>query len=255
VGREYPLSTEEVLHERRVASYLADEIAASGGWIGFERYMEIVLYAPGLGYYSAGARKLGPGGDFTTAPEISSLFGACLAQQCADVLRDLGDGTIMEIGAGSGGLAADILSRLEALARLPKRYLMLDVSADLRDRQHRTLRERVPHLLALVQWLTMPPIESFDGVILANEVLDALPVSRIRWNTTHCDELGVVIQHDRFHWAPRPASEATAAACAAFAAAGGGWEDGYVTEYCPRLKAWSAELIRALNSGVALGFD
>jgi SAM-dependent MidA family methyltransferase len=255
VGREYPLSTAEVLHARRVASYLADEIAASGGWIGFERYMEIVLYAPGLGYYSAGARKLGPGGDFTTAPEISSLFGACVAQQCADVLRDLGDGTIMEIGAGSGGLAADILSRLEALARLPKRYLILDVSADLRDRQHRTLRERVPHLLALVQWLTMPPIESFDGVILANEVLDALPVSRIRWNATHCEELGVVIQHDRFHWAPRPASEATAAACAALAAAGGGWEDGYVTEYCPRLKAWSAELIRALNSGVALWFD
>src|SRR5271169_716388 len=130
VGCEYPLSTEEVLHERRVASYLADEIAASGGWIGFERYMEIVLYAPGLGYYSAGARKLGPGGDFTTAPEISSLFGACLAQQCADVLRDLGDGSIMEIGAGSGVLAADILSRLEALGRLPARYQILDVSAD-----------------------------------------------------------------------------------------------------------------------------
>ena len=255
VGREYPLSTEEVLHARRVASYLADEIAASGGWIGFERYMEIVLYAPGLGYYSAGARKLGPGGDFTTASEISSLFGACVAQQCADVLRDMGDGTVMEIGAGSGGLAADILSRLEALARLPKRYLILDVSADLRDRQHRTLRERVPHLLALVQWLTMPPIESFDGVILANEVLDALPVSRIRWNGMHCEELGVVIQHDRLGWAPRPASEATAAACTALAAAGGGWEDGYVTEYCPRLKAWSAELIRALDSGVALWFD
>ena len=131
VGREIRLSTDEVQHTRRVAAYLADEIAASGGWIGFERYMEIVLYAPGLGYYSAGARKLGPGGDFTTAPEISSLFGACVAQQCADVLRDLGGGSIMEIGAGSGGLAADILSRLDALGRLPKRYLMLDVSTRL----------------------------------------------------------------------------------------------------------------------------
>jgi len=255
VGREYPLSTEEVLHTRRVASYLADEIAASGGWIGFERYMEIALYAPGLGYYSAGARKLGPGGDFTTAPEISSLFGACVAQQCADVLRDLGGASIMEIDAGSGRLAADILSRLEALVRLPKRYLILDVSADLRDRQHRTLRERVPHLVPLVQWLTIPPTESFDGVILANEVLDALPVSRIRWNGTHFEELGVAIRHDRFAWAPRPASGATAAACAALAAAGGGWEGGYVTEYCPRLKAWSAEVIRGLGSGVALWFD
>jgi SAM-dependent MidA family methyltransferase len=255
VGLEYALSTEEVLHTRRVAAYLADEIAAAGGWIGFERYMEIVLYAPGLGYYSAGARKLGPGGDFTTAPEISSLFGACVAQQCADVLRDLGAGSILEIGAGSGRLAADILSRLEALGRLPERYLLLDVSADLRERQHRTLRERVPHLFALVQWLTIPPTKSFDGVILANEVLDALPVSRIRWHATHCEELGVAIQNDRFHWAPRPAGEATASACAALAAAGGGWEDGYVTEYCPRLKAWSAELTRALNSGVALWLD
>src|SRR5450759_114119 len=143
VGREYALSTEEVLHTRRVAAYLADEIAAAGGWIGFERYMEIVLYAPGLGYYSAGAGKLGPGGDFTNAQEISSLFGACVAQQCADVLRALGAGSILEIGAGSGRLAADILSRLEALGRLPERYLLLDVSADLRERQLRTLRERV----------------------------------------------------------------------------------------------------------------
>src|SRR6202142_122808 len=149
VGHEPELSTDEVLHTRRVAAYLADEIAAAGGWIGFERYMEIVLYAPGLGYYSAGARKLGPGGDFTTAPEISSLFGACVAQQCADVLRDLGAGSILEIGAGSGRLAADILARLEALGRLPESYLILDVSADLRERQQRTLRERVPHLFAL----------------------------------------------------------------------------------------------------------
>src|ERR1022692_3750581 len=156
--REYSLSSEEIVQTRRVAAYLADEIAASGGWIGFERYLEIVLYAPGLGYYSAGARKLGPGGDFTTAPEISSLFGHCVAQQCADVLRELGDGSILEIGAGSGRLAADILSRLDALGRLPKRYLILDVSADLRERQHGTLGERVPHLLPLVQWLTTPPI-------------------------------------------------------------------------------------------------
>lgn len=255
VGHEPELSTEEVLHTRRVTAYLADEIAAAGGWIGFERYMEIVLYAPGLGYYSAGARKLGPGGDFTTAPEISSLFGACVAQQCADVLRDLGAGSILEIGAGSGRLAADILLRLEALGRLPERYSILEVSADLRERQLRTLRERVPHLFGLVQWLTMPPAEGFDGVMLANEVLDALPVSRIRWHAAHCEELGVAFTNDRFHWAPRPAGEATAAACAALAAAGGGWEDGYVTEYCPRLKPWSAELTRALKSGVALWLD
>lgn len=255
MGPEYELSAEQALHGGRVAAYLADQIAAAGGWIGFERYMEIVLYAPGLGYYSAGARKLGPGGDFTTAPEISALFGACVAQQCADVLAGLGAGSILEIGAGSGRLAADILSRLEALGRLPDRYLILDVSADLAERQRRTLLERVPHLFARVQWLAAPPAARFEGVILANEVLDALPVSRIRWHAGHCEELGVAAAGGRFHWAPRRAGEATAAACAELAAAGGGWGDGYVTEYCPRLKSWSAEITRTLGAGVVLWLD
>ena len=134
------LSAEELQHTARVAERVAEEIAAAGGWISFERYMDIALYAPGLGYYSAGAHKLGRGGDFTTAPEISRLFGACVAQQCADILRDLGGGSILEIGAGSGRLAADMLSRLETLGRLPARYLILEVSADLRERQRRTLR-------------------------------------------------------------------------------------------------------------------
>ncbi len=254
--REYALSTEEVLHTRRVAAYLAEEIAASGGWIGFERYMDIVLYAPGLGYYSAGARKLGPGGDFTTAPEISSLFGACVAQQCADVLRDLGDATILEIGAGSGALAADILSRLEALGRLPQRYLMLDVSADLRERQGITLRERVrasasaravAHGAAHREFRWPHSRQRGAGRIAG--VAHPLACGALRGTggrpsgTTGSSGLRV-----------RRAS-ATAAACAALAAAGGGWEDGYVTEYCPRLKAWSAELTRTLNSGVALWFD
>src|ERR1700684_3818810 len=114
---------------------IAAEIRAAGGWISFERYMEAALYAPGLGYYSAGARKLGPGGDFTTAPEVSPLFGACLARQCAEVLERLKGGTILEIGAGTGALAADILMRLESLGRLPARYVILDVSADLQERQ------------------------------------------------------------------------------------------------------------------------
>ncbi len=217
--------------------------------------MDIALYAPGLGYYSAGAHKLGRGGDFTTAPEISRLFGACVARQCADILRDLGGGSILEIGAGSGRLAADVLSQLEALGRLPARYFVLEVSADLRERQRRTLTQRTPHLQERIEWLDAPPTAGFDGVILANEVLDALPVTRFRWYSTRCEELGVALEQGVFVWAPRPASAAMAAACRALAAAGGGWQEGYVSEYCPRLAAWAAHVTRALDNGVVLWID
>ena len=255
VRRDVALSASELMHSRQVHEHLAGEIAAAGGWISFERYMEIALYAPGLGYYSAGAHKLGHGGDFTTAPQISRLFGACMAQQCADVLRELGAGSILEIGAGSGRLAVDILTRLEALGRLPARYRILEVSADLRERQRRLVRGCVPQLQERVEWLEMPPAAAFDGVILANEVLDALPVARFRWHGTHCEELGVVLEQDRFVWAPRPAGAALTQVCQALAAAGGGWEDGYTSEYCPRLGAWATEVTRALGIGVAMWVD
>ncbi len=240
---------------RQVALRLKGEIVDAGGWISFERYMDIALYAPGLGYYSAGAHKLGLGGDFTTAPEISRLFGACLAQQCAEVLREMDQGSILEIGAGSGRLATDILSRLETLGLLPARYRILEVSADLRERQLRTIRERIPHLQERVEWLEAPPTASFEGVILANEVLDALPVSRFRWQGALCEELGVAVEEDRFVWVPRPANPALRQACRTLSAASGGWEDGYVSEYCRRLGAWTSEVTRALKTGVALWID
>ena len=167
------ISDDELRHSLRVRESIAREITAAGGWISFERYMDLALYQPGLGYYSAGARKLGGGGDFTTAPEISSLFGACVAKQCAEVLRAVREGSILEVGAGTGRLAVDILGRLEALAQLPARYLILEVSADLRERQRTLLHAALPHLRNRVVWLDAPP-EPFDGVILANEVLDAL---------------------------------------------------------------------------------
>src|SRR5258708_4390962 len=132
------ISDDELRHTLRVRESIAREIAAAGGWISFERYMDLALYAPGLGYYSAGAHKLGAGGDFTTAPEISSLFGACVAKQCAEVLHAVGGGSILEVGAGTGRMALDILGRLESLEQLPARYLILELSADLKERQ-RTL--------------------------------------------------------------------------------------------------------------------
>jgi len=255
VRAEIALSEEERAHAARMRERLGDEIRSAGGWISFERYMETALYAPGLGYYSAGARKLGRGGDFTTAPEMSRLFGACLARQCAQVITALGEASILEIGAGSGALAADVLERLEALGALPSRYRILEVSGDLRDRQRRTLEERMPHLQARIEWLDAPPDESFDGVILANEVLDALPVVRFRWHPTHCEELGVALEPEGLVWEPRPASAALTEVCARLRVAAGGWDEGYVSEYCQRLPLWTRAVTRALSRGAVFWVD
>ena len=249
------LNDAQAQHGARMHEFLAAQIAAAGGWLCFERFMDLALYAPGLGYYSAGAQKLGAGGDFTTAPETSRLFGACVARQCAEVLSALGGGSLLEIGAGSGRLAADILLRLEALGKLPDRYWILDISADLRERQRRHFAQCLPHLQERIQWLDQPPQESFDGVVLANEVLDALPVTRFRWHRDHVEELGVVINGSRFVWGARAASLRMAETCRRLSEAGGAWDEGYESEYCPRLGAWTHGVTRSLRAGAALWFD
>jgi SAM-dependent MidA family methyltransferase len=253
--RELKVSDAQAQHCAQMRDYLAAQIAAAEGWLSFERFMDLALYAPGLGYYSAGALKLGEGGDFTTAPEVSRLFGACVARQCAEVLSALGGGSILEIGAGSGRLAADVLSRLESLGQLPAQYWILEISADLRDRQRRHLARCLPHLEGRVRWLDHPPRDSFDGIVLANEVLDALPVTRFRWYSSRVEEFGVVIHEGRFAWAPRIADQMVAEACQRLAKAGGAWEEGYVSEYCPRLNAWTQSVTRSLRAGAALWFD
>jgi SAM-dependent MidA family methyltransferase len=258
------LSPDEAEHALRVRAALTREIEAEGGWISFEHYMDLCLYAPGLGYYSAGARKFGAAGDFTTAPEMSRLFGACVAGQCREVLdamssirwaREERGGSILEIGAGTGRLAVDVLSRLESFDSLPRSYLILEVSADLRERQRDLIGRLLPHLLPRVAWLDEIPATPFDGVIVVNEVLDALPVVRFRWHSTGCEELGVVLSGDRFAWSERPASAAVTRACRRLQAAAGGWDDGYVSEYCPRLEAWAQSMVSSLRTGAALWFD
>jgi SAM-dependent MidA family methyltransferase len=254
--REPALSAAEAEHSERVRAHIAAQIAAAGGWLGFERYMDLALYAPGLGYYCAGTHKFGPDGDFTTAPELSGLFGACVAGQCAPVLAELAGGSILEIGAGSGRLAGDILAGLERAGQLPDRYWILDVSADLRERQRRYLQQRLPHLTGRIEWLDAPPAADFDGVILANEVLDALPVTRFRWTSAQVQELGVAAEAGQFAWSPRTADAALAAACRALhAASGADWPEGYVSEYCPRLAAWTASVTRPLRAGAVFWFD
>ena len=246
-------------HSARLRDRLAGEINAAGGWLSFERFMDLALYAPGLGYYSGGAEKLGEGGDFTTAPEVSRLFGACVAVQCAEVLRKTGAGCVLEIGAGSGRLAADILARLDTLGQLPEKYLILEVSADLRQRQREHLEKRMPRLLDRVHWLDQPPDQSFDGVILANEVLDALPVARFRWRSSEVEELGVQISAAapmwEFTWGARPANAAMLEVCRGLSEVGGPWQDGYVSEYCARLGAWTRAVTEPLRRGAVLWFD
>src|SRR5467141_2489692 len=191
-------------HSNRVAEHIRGEITASGGWISFARYMELALYAPGLGYYSAGARKLGKAGDFVTAPEISPLYGQTLARQVKQVL-EAGFDEVLEVGAGSGALAATLLEELERSGRVPRNYLILELSADLRERSRDTLAARVPHLLERVAWLNrLPPV--FSGVVLGNEVLDAMPAHVVRVQGAKVEEGGVGVRNDRLDWSWRLAS-------------------------------------------------
>jgi SAM-dependent MidA family methyltransferase len=247
------LSEAQADHCLRVREHVVRAIEGAGGWISFEHYMDSVLYAPGLGYYSAGALKFGAGGDFTTAPELSALFGACVARQCAEVLTGIPNGGIFEVGAGTGRLAADVLLRLARSRQLPARYFILEVSADLRARQQRTLARLPAELFALVEWLAEPPT-AFAGVILANEVLDALPVRRFRWAPDRVEECGVCFEADRLGWASRPADRCTSEHCERLAA-NAGWEAGYVSEYCPRMPAWVAAVAGGLIAGTVLWFD
>jgi len=173
-----------------LAAEIDAEIAASGGWLSFARYMELALYAPGLGYYSAGSTKLGPGGDFVTAPELGPLFARCLARQLAQ-LHEAGIPDVIEVGAGSGALAAGLLKALDALGRLPGRYMILEVSADLKARQQARLSAEVPSLVERVSWLdTMP--RDLEAVLVANEVLDAIPAHVIRARGGGIEEMGVI---------------------------------------------------------------
>jgi len=172
-------SPEAAQHSNKLRDLIHHDIATQGGWIPFSRFMELALYAPGLGYYSAGARKFGAAGDFVTAPEISPLFGRTLARQIAEVMAQ-STPHIIELGAGSGKLAVDILAELEQSGCLPQSYAILEVSADLRERQQALLQARVPHLAARVHWLDALP-ENISGALIANEVLDALPVHLVHW--------------------------------------------------------------------------
>jgi SAM-dependent MidA family methyltransferase len=192
-----------------LVSRIREEISSTGGWIGFDRFMEMALYTPGLGYYSGGAPKFGADGDFVTAPELTPIFAQTLAAQARQILAASAP-HVIEAGAGSGRLAADLLLELERCGSLPESYRILDLSGELRERQQATLAERAPRLLPRVDWLDRLP-ERFSGLVLANELLDAMPVHRVRWGGEEqpgaIHEIGVAWQDGAFAWDERPAQD------------------------------------------------
>jgi SAM-dependent MidA family methyltransferase len=239
-------------HSERVAARLRAAIEAGAGFVPFSRYMELALYAPGLGYYAAGATKLGSAGDFVTAPEMTPLFAAALATQVAAILAASERREIVELGGGTGRLAADLLSALAARGASPSRYAMLEVSPDLARRQHATLAQIAPAHLERVEWITSLP-ETIDGALIANEVLDAVPVNLVARRGGRWQERGVTWDDARraFAWAERAADARLAALAAARYPPNGD----YLSEINPAAEALVEDIGRRLAAGAALFID
>jgi len=241
---------------RELCSHIAARIEAGGGWMPFIDFMAMALHLPGLGYYAGGAHKFGTGetgGDFVTAPELTPLFGQALATQVAEVLAVTPAPTFLEVGAGSGRLAADLLPALDALGALPDRYLILELSGELRARQRDLIGQLAPALADRVEWLDDLP-EKFSGCIVANELLDAIPTHAVAWREAGPMERGVSFDGERFAWAERPATGALRTAMERLATESA-IEAPFVGELGLPAAAWVAEWGQRLEHGVLLLLD
>jgi SAM-dependent MidA family methyltransferase len=237
-------------HSERLVHAIAERIARQGGVIGFDEYMQMTLYEPGLGYYSAGMPKFGAQGDFVTAPEISELFGHCLARQCGDLIAQDCAAAILEFGAGSGKLCAQILEALPGL----RHYCILDLSAELKQRQRRYLERRLPaQLFGKIEWLQRLP-RGFDGIVLANEVLDAMPVHLLAKQRGWI-ELGVSYQGQRFRWQPMQASAEALAAMRSIETRLGELPEDYHSELNLNYQPWMKALAQSCRRAVVLIID
>ena len=241
---------EELALSERLTNLIRAEIDRSGNAIPFVRFMELALYAPELGYYSAGKHKFGAAGDFVTAPELGSVFAQCLARQCAQILDSLPKGNILEAGAGSGTLAVQLLLELERLKQLPSEYFILEISSALRTRQQACFAEHAPHLLERVHWLDSLPSAGFRGIVLGNELLDAMPVERFRLDTQGVEQMQVGWEEDRFVW-----REAHADAGISSRVSGLGLPEGYVSEIGIAAEGWVRSVADILEQGVLLLAD
>ena len=255
---------EALAASRALAGRIADAITGAGGTIDFPRYMELALYEPDLGYYTGGARKFGAEGDFTTAPELTPLFGHTLARTLAPVLREPGS-ELVELGAGTGRLACDLLDALRELDALPAHYSILELSGELRARQREALEARHPALLARVRWLDALPL-AVHGAMVANEVLDVVPVHLVHWTADgpmeRCVALagagiggrGIAGAGPSFAWVDRPITERGLSAAIERLPIPA-TADGYLSEVAPAAAALAASLVERLQRGVALFID
>ena len=250
---------------QELSTRIAAEIARHGGWLSFARYMEMALYEPGLGYYSNPGQVFGAAGDFVTAPELTPLFGATLARQVSPWLKDpalAGSGqVVLEVGGGSGMLAAQLLNALDNVGHHEVRYLILELSAERREHQRQTLKSLAPGLMDRVGWLETFP-ESFAGVVVANELLDAMPVQLFEWQAdaeAELQEMGVTWVDGQFAWAPRPAdavlTETVTALRNRLGPEGAQWHSPYRSEVCPAQQAWMRTLADCMTAGVVMLLD
>ncbi|MBX3700754.1 MAG: SAM-dependent methyltransferase [Dokdonella sp.] len=248
---------DELAHSRQLAALIRNEIAASGP-LPFSRYMMLALYAPGLGYYSAGRTKFGAAGDFVTAPELGSLYARCIAHAVAASLRELGaDADFLELGGGSGAFAVAALGELQRRDALPRRYLLLEPSADLRARQHERIARELPaEIAARVHWLDRPPQETWQGVLFANEVIDALPSTRFAIHAGEVYEEHIDLAGDGLRRVDRPADALVAGAVRHVERElGTALPDGYRSEILPQLPYWLQAVAAPLARGLALFVD
>ncbi|EIJ43701.1 hypothetical protein BegalDRAFT_2869 [Beggiatoa alba B18LD] len=245
-----PLAIE---HHHRLKAYINAQIQQAGGAISFQAFMESALYAPQLGYYSAGMRKFGAGGDFVTAPELSALFSQCLAKQCQAVLNSVENGVIIEFGAGTGIMATDILRSLAQWDCLPSRYYIVELSPSLQQVQQETLKSQVPELFSRVEWLQQLPSEPVQGVILANEVLDAMPVQRFQLTDDDVLAFYVTAEMDIFQWQTRSTNDNVLRQ--QVEALRPLLPVGYTSEINPTLSAWVQSLADILEKGLAILID
>ena len=249
-------SPEALAHSAQLVSRIVAELRHSDGWLPFARFMELALYAPGLGYYTAGARKFGEAGDFITAPELSPLFGRTLARQVAEIMAASAP-QILELGAGSGKLAVDLLAELERMNALPERYAILEVSADLRQRQQQLITQCLPHLAERVDWLDALPDE-LTGAVIGNEVLDALPVHLVYWEPARPGTAsgpkvrGVALNESgQFCWQDRPIDDPALLAAASRLDV----PDDYLSELPLAASGLIASLAQRLRQGALLFID
>lgn len=239
------LSIEQKQHGVTITDALKQKIESAGGCISFADFMQFALYEPELGYYVSGGHKLGTGGDFITAPMISPLFSACLGNHCAQSKPK----QILELGAGTGDMAIGIMQRLATLERLPENYFILEVSPDLQQRQKYYLKEKLSaDLYARVQWLDrLPENQSFNGIILANEVIDAMAVERVRLKNGQWEQQ--IIHHDGDSFKEDFQTINAAELQTAVDELPSDLTDGYLTEVNTWIKPWIKSLAQCLQSG------